>query len=234
MPGDLCEKKGRAAMVAEYLEGDELEIAISAIEHYSYCQRQCALIHVEQTYEENLYTIKGMQVHESVDSGMVSSIRGVKALRAIGLWSEKYGLRGKADLVEFRDGQPCPVEYKLGSNKGRTSTHATLQLCAQALCLEEMLGVPVKIGAIYYATTRQREEVVIDDGLRQQTLDVIEGIRGMLQAQMLPPAPNDKRCRKCSLINSCLPGVTTEVIRLRGLQGALFQPFGSVEAQQDE
>src|SRR6201995_3412244 len=97
------------------LEDEEWDIAISAIEHYSYCQRQCALIHVEQTYEENIYTIKGMQVHESVDAGATSSIRGIHAARAIPLWSVKYGLRGKADLVEFHKGKACPVEYKLGS-----------------------------------------------------------------------------------------------------------------------
>jgi CRISPR-associated exonuclease Cas4 len=212
---------------------DEVEIGISALEHYSYCPRQCALIHVEQTYEENIYTIKGMQVHESVDSGFSSSIRGMRAVRAIPLWSEKYGLRGKADLVEFRGKQPCPVEYKLGSKRSEIN-HAAIQLCAQALCLEEMLGVPVPKGAIYYATTRQREEIEIDETLRQQTIEVIEKTRAMLASQVLPLAFNDKRCRNCSLLNSCLPAVTSNPNRLRGLQSTLFQPYGSLEENINE
>lgn len=207
---------------------EQIEIAISAIEHFSYCQRQCALIHVEQTYEENIYTIKGMQAHESVDGGSTSSIRGVRALRALPLWSEKYGLRGKADLVEFKNGQPYPIEYKLGS-KHLTRDHAALQLCAQALCLEEMLGVSVEYGAIYTVATRYREEVRLDATLRERTIEVIIQIRVMLEAQQLPTAPNDRRCRHCSLFNLCLPGVVGDSRRLSGLQSTLFQPYGTLQ-----
>src|SRR3954462_2721151 len=89
---------------------DEIEVLISAIEHYSYCPRQCALIHVEQTYDENLFTIRGRLAHERVDSGDTTPVRGVRIARGIPLWSERYGLRGMADVVEFRADGPYPVE----------------------------------------------------------------------------------------------------------------------------
>jgi len=201
---------------------DEVDVLISAIEHYSYCPRQCALIHVDQTYDENLYTIRGRLMHERVDSGDDLPIRGVETLRGIPLWSERYGLRGKADAVEWHGGVPYPVEYKVGRRKG---THTDVQLCAQALCLEEMLNVSIPRGAIYYGATRKRHEVVFDEPLRARTLELIEAIRSMLIAQQLPPAPNDQRCRNCSLIHACLPGVVGQRERLRHLQRALFQPL---------
>jgi CRISPR-associated exonuclease Cas4 len=200
-------------------EADD-DVPISAIEHYSYCPRQCALIHVEQTYDENLYTVRGRLAHERVHTDDDTPNRGVPTVRAIPLWSERLGLRGKADLVELRPEGPYPVEYKVGRRHGR---HPDLQLCAQALCLEEMLGAPVERGAIFYHAARRRHEVVFDDALRQHTLATIEAIRAMLRLQTVPPAPNDARCPTCSLINSCLPSVVGEPPRLRGLQGALFR-----------
>lgn len=207
-------------------ENSQIEVMISAIEHYSYCPRQFALIHIEQVYEENFYTIQGLHVHERVDSGEKSSGKGVKVLRSIPLWSQKYGLRGKADLVEFQGKIPYPVEYKLGKRKGQ---HADLQLCAQALCLEEMLKVDVPRGAIFQSATRERIEIELDATLRQKTLQVVSEIRELLRTQRLPNAPNDQRCRNCSLTNSCLPAVLGEPNRLRGLQGSLFHPYGDKE-----
>lgn len=204
---------------AEYLPDDELEVPISALEHYSYCPRQCALIHVEQTYTDNVYTVRGTLSHERVHSGDDTANRGVPTLRSIPLWSERLGLRGKADAVELRAEGPYPVEYKVGSRHG---TDADLQLCAQALCLEEMLGVPVSRGAIYYHATRRRHEVELDEALRERTTTAIEEVRAMLREQLLPEAPNDARCPKCSLINACLPSVVGEPHRMRGLQGALW------------
>src|SRR4051812_19072845 len=101
------------------------EVLISAIEHYSYCPRQCALIHIEQTYDENLYTIRGRLMHERVDSGDDLPSRGIETQRGIPLWSERYRLRGKADAVEWHDGVPYPVEYKVGRRKGM---HTDVQL----------------------------------------------------------------------------------------------------------
>ena len=197
------------------------DVLISALEHYSYCPRQCALIHVEQTYDENLYTMRGRLMHERVDSGEDAPNRGVVTQRAIPLWSERFGLRGKADAVEWHAGVPYPVEYKVGRRKGQ---HTDLQLCAQALCLEEMLGVAVPRGAIYYGVTRRRHEVVFDAGLRARTLEIIDAVRAMLVAQALPAAPNDARCPNCSLIHACLPDVVSQRARLRVFQAALFDP----------
>lgn len=215
-------------MLGDTTQDEEIEVPISAIEHFSYCPRQCALIHVEGTYEENLFTIRGKIAHERVDSGERDVREGVNEVRAIPLWSERYTLRGKADLVEFGADGPYPVEYKVGRRHG---IHADLQLCAQALCLEEMLGVYVEKGAIYYHALRQRHEVVFSPALRTRTLEVVEGIRQVLRMQRLPDAPNDERCPQCSLLNACLPAVVSvgEHARLRGLQGALFQVYDGEE-----
>ena len=180
------------------------------------------MIHVEQTFEENLFTIKGQIAHERVDSAGDTVTRGVRVARGMPLWSERLELQGKADLVEFRPEGAYPVEYKLGRRAG---IHADLQLCAQALCLEEMLGVAVPRGAIFYHGLHRRYEVVIDQLLRDTTTRAIEAVRGMLRSQRLPPAPNDARCPSCSLLNACLPSVIGEPARVRGLQGALFRPL---------
>lgn len=203
------------------LDDSLLEVPISALEHYSYCPRQCALIHVEQTFDENVYTIRGRLVHDRVDSGEETSADGVRTLRSIPVWSQRHGLRGLADAVEFRATGPYPVEYKSGR---RHSRHAAIQLCAQALCLEEMLETTVERGAVFYHAARRREEVLFDDALRQATLRTAEQVRAMLLAQAVPSAPNDARCPDCSLIDSCMPAVVAERNRLRGLQGALFVP----------
>ena len=201
----------------------EIEVPISALEHWSYCPRQCGLIHVEQTFDENLYTIRGRLAHERVDAGMpTSEAVGIRVLRAVTLWSERLGLRGKADVVEMRPDGPYPVEYKVGRRGG---VHADLQVCAQGLCLEEMLGIPVPRGALFYCATRRRHEVVFDRQLRDRTEAAIQSVRTMLTTQSLPPAPNDRRCPKCSLLDSCLPAVVTARDRLRGLQGSLFRPL---------
>lgn len=216
----------------DVLDG-EVEVSISAIEHYSYCPRQCALIHVEQTFDENAHTMRGHIAHERVDAGEETTGRGVRSVRGIPLWSERLGLRGKADLVEFRPDGPYPVEYKVGRRRG---AHPDLQLCAQALCLEEMLGVPVPRGAVFYGEVRRRHEVMLDESLRDRTISTILAIRAVLRAQRLPEAPNDARCRHCSLINACLPSVVAAPARLRGLQGALFsaRPISDLDDEDDD
>lgn len=215
-------ERDQDALVEGLLDGEGIEVPISALEHYSYCPRQCGLIHIEQTFEENIFTIKGRLAHERIDAADKEIARGVRVLRGVPLWSERFGLRGKADLVEMRTEGPYPVEYKVGRRHGR---HPDLQLCAQALCLEEMLGVPVPKGAIFYHAARRRHEVAIDQTLRDNTISAIADIHHMLRTQRLPPAPNDARCPSCSLINACLPYVVAEPVRLRGLQGALFVPY---------
>jgi len=200
---------------------EPLDVLISAIEHYSYCPRQCGLIHVEQSYADNRFTVRGDHAHERVDSGEIVASPGVVVYRSIPLWSETYGLRGKSDVVEMRPDGPYPVEYKVGGR--RRDEHASLQLCAQALCLEEMLGAPVRQGALYHHELRRRVEVSFDRRLRAETIAVIAAIRAMMDAQQLPRAINDARCRNCSLLDICLPEVVASPQRIRGLHSALYQ-----------
>ncbi len=201
---------------------DLLEVPISALEHYSYCPRQCALIHVDRTFEENVFTIKGRLAHERAhkESGSLSDRGGT--VRGVPLWSDRLGLIGKADVVEFREGAPFPIEYKVGP---RRKPHADIQLCAQALCLEEMLEVEVPAGAIFSLSTRRRHRVKFTDELRAMTTEAIASVRVLMTAQFLPLAPNDERCPPCSLILACLPGVVGDADRMRGLQGSLFVPL---------
>jgi CRISPR-associated exonuclease Cas4 len=201
--------------------GDDVA-PVSAIEKYSYCPRQCALIHIEQIFEENVYTMRSRLVHERVDMGEETTEGDVRVVRSMPLWSKRLGLTGKADVVEFGPAGPYPVEYKPGRRHG---IHADVQLCAQALCLEEMLGAPVERGAIYYGETHARHEVVFDTALRRKTEQAIQGVHELLAGQRVPPPVNDGRCPTCSLVEVCLPGVVAEPARLRGLQSTLFQTF---------
>lgn len=207
-------------------EGEGELVPLSALEHYSYCPRQCALIHVEQTFDENLYTLRGRLSHERVDSGDDTPAHGVKPVRGVALWSDRLGLIGKTDLLELRPEGPYPVEYKSGKRQGE---HAEVQLCAQALCLEDMLGRPVPRGALFFFGSRRRHEVEFTPELRARTLAVVAAVRRLLNDLALPPPLNDARCRHCSLGDACLPRVLGRPARLRGLQGALFQVWDPPE-----
>jgi CRISPR-associated exonuclease Cas4 len=208
--------------IAMFSESDL--VMISALEHYSYCPRQCALIHLEQTFDENIYTLQGHMLHERADEEASELRGGVRIERAVPLWSKRLGLVGRADVVEFHGQVPFPVEYKVGPR--RKWGHDDIQLCAQALCLEEMTGQMVPRGAIYHHGSRRRREVAIDEPLRQRVVEAVTDIRQMLTARTLPPAVNDARCHHCSLKDSCLPSVVGEVARVRALQALLFHVDG--------
>ena len=135
-------------------------IMISALEHYNYCPRQCALIHVEQTFDENLYTMRGRAVHDRADEVVTELQEGIRIEKALPLWSKRLGLVGKADVVEFHGELPYPVEYKHGPRRERE--HDDLQLCAQALCLEEMTGKAVPRGAIYHHSPLSQSKAIDD------------------------------------------------------------------------
>lgn len=200
---------------------DETDLVmISALEHWSYCPRQCALIHMEQTFDENLYTLRGRMLHDRVDEPAGEILEGIRVERALPLWSNRLGLIGKADVVEFQGETPYPVEYKHGPR--RQWGHDDLQLCAQALCLEEMTGLAVPRGAIYHHGSRRRREVVFDEELRAHVAEAVEAIRRMLAEPRLPPPANDARCRHCSLNESCLPSVVGEPERIRAVRASLF------------
>ena len=201
---------------------DEDLVLISAIEHWSYCPRQCALIHLEQTYDENIYTLRGTRTHERVHQDSAGTEDGVRVTRGPPLWSERLGLVGKADLVEWHGDTPYPVEYKVG--KKRTWAHEALQLCAQAICLAEMLGRPVPGGAVYYVGSKRRREIVFGAGEISAVEAAVTAIRAMLREERLPLAVNDARCPNCSLIDACAPGLSSRPAVIRGHYAELFHP----------
>lgn len=185
-------------------------IPLSALQHWCYCPRQCALIHIEQVFAENLHTLRGQAVHQQVDQPGFETRAGVRVERALPIWSDRLGLIGKADIVEFEhDGTPYPVEYKHGS-RNKTAWIAAcddLQLAAQAICLEEMTGKPVPTGALFYATSKRRRVVVIDAAQRRRVAEAVDALRLLLENAVLPAPTFDKRCEKCSLREICQPDI---------------------------
>ena len=202
---------------------DANPIAISALQHYAYCPRQCALIHVEQVFDDNVYTARGQAVHRLVDTPGYEIKAGVKVERALPLWSDRLGLIGKADLVEFHPGGTVfPVEFKHG--RKREKVHDDIQLAAQAMCLEEMLRINVQCGAIYHASSRRRREVMITPELRGAVEATVTAVKQMIEQRVLPLPVNDERCRACSLIDACQPAALADVTRLKRMHDELLTP----------
>lgn len=201
-------------------------IPLSALEHWSYCPRQCCLIHAEQAFAENIHTLRGQAVHARTDEpGVEAGYEGRCIARAVPLWCDRLGLVGKSDVVEFLpDGTPYPVEYKHG--RKREKRHDDIQLAAQAMCLEEMTGKPVPFGAIYHASSRRRREVAITAELRQAVETCVAEVRAALRGLTLPPPLNDKRCRECSLAEICQPALLAERERRDRIAKTLFEPNG--------
>ena len=203
------------------MEQDDF-ILLSALQHYSYCPRQCALIYEEQSFAANLHTARGDAAHALVDLAGDELRAGVRIERSLPLVCEELGLTGKADVVEFlADGTPYPVEYKHGPRRQRT--HDDIQLAAQALCLEEMTGCAVPLGAIYHASSHRRREVAITPELRQLVAGTAAAIHAMLQSRKMPPAVNDARCRECSLHDICQPQMLAEQTRRHSIRQRLFR-----------
>jgi len=195
--------------MAKHLQrSDDEPLQISRLEHTAYCPRQCALIDLEQTFDENIYTIRGHLTHERVDTQETETRGDLVIERSFPLWSDTYGLTGKADVVEFRDGIPYPVEYKSG--KRQQYDAMDIQLCAQAMCIEEMLGKDVPKGAIFHIKSKRRREVEFTATLRQKVVETIHETREILNCTTLPHPVNDKRCTHCSLQDSCLPSVVDQ------------------------
>lgn len=198
-------------------------IMLSALQHWSYCPRQCGLIHLEQTFDENIHTMRGNAAHERVDDPGFETFEGVRSERALPVWSDSLGLVGKCDVVEFHpDGKIYPVEYKHGRKK--LQAHDDLQLAAQTMCLEEMFGKPILYGAIYHHTSRRRREVAITPALRQQVGNTAAAIRAMLDSGKLPPPMNDARCKECSLIYICQPQAMANRSAHTKLEETLYEP----------
>lgn len=198
-------------------------IPLSALQHWAYCPRQCGLIHLEQAFADNIHTARGQAVHHLVDTPGYEIKSGVRVERALPLWSDRLNLIGKADLVEFHpDGRIYPVEFKHGAK--RQKAWDDLQLAAQAMCLEDMLGQPVTHGAIFHASSHRRREVAITPELRQRVIETAMAIRAMLASGRLPPPVNDARCKECSLKDICQPEAIASVDRQRQQRHELFNP----------
>lgn len=190
---------------------DDLIVRISAIEHYSYCPRQQALIDVEGQWVDNRHTVRGARTHRRVDSAPSGRLGDRVVLRSIPLWSERHALSGRADVVEVLDGRLVPVEYKSSS---RYSEAAEAQLCAQALCLEEMFGVDVPLGYVWYGSSRRRARVELDEQLRSRVVEMISAIRATLRSGELPTARADHRCEQCQFRPQCLPDLVVDPDRV--------------------
>ncbi|GAA0601517.1 CRISPR-associated protein Cas4 [Caenispirillum bisanense] len=196
-------------------DDDDIDLLpLSALQHLVFCPRQCVLIHGERQWAENRLTAEGRVLHDRVDTPEEEVRGGLRIARAVPLASRRLGLTGRADVVEFyRDPaapdapwRPLPVEYKRGRHKDHDADR--VQLCAQALCLEDMLGLPVPEGALFYGQPRRRQRVPFDAALRARTEDLAAELRRLLRAPALPPPlVDDPRCRSCSLVDICRPAV---------------------------
>ncbi|MGE4290683.1 MAG: CRISPR-associated protein Cas4 [Desulfovibrio sp.] len=190
-----------------YAEDDLLPL--SALQHLLYCPRQCALIHLERLWVENEFTAQGRVLHSRAHEGEDEWRGAVRLCRGMALRSLDLGLIGVADVVEFRpteDGgppRPYPVEYKRGRPK--QADHDRVQLCAQALCLEEMLALDIPEGALFYGKSRRREVVPLDAALRATTREAAARLHALIRHGATPPAEPGEQCRACSLEPLCLP-----------------------------
>lgn len=220
-------------MVLTYPDDDLL--LLSGIQHMAFCERQWALIHIEQAWAENVRTVEGKYIHERTDDPFADETRGnIRVVRAMPIVSYELGLRGVADVVEFhreekdiegitvklenRSGwwQPFPVEYKRGRPK--PDDRDAVQLCAQAIALEEMLEISIGSGFLFYGQTRHREEVILDSILRERVKELSDKMHRLLAEGNTPKAQKGKHCSLCSLTEICQPDLT---LRHKSVEGYL-------------
>lgn len=201
-------------------------VLVSMLNEYIFCPRRAALKGIEGIRSENVHTLEGTFLHDRTDTPGVEERTGVRIVRALPVFSRILGLVGKADIVEFHrqpDGSetPYPVEYKRGPR--RKWDNDDVQLCAQGLCLEEMLSVSVPIGAVFHAASKRRREVPFDEPLRTLTRQTIEVVRALLASRQVPPAVLKPRCDGCSLRETCMPEVSQQPERVTAFAQAVFQ-----------
>lgn len=194
-------------------EADDDALPISGLQHLAFCPRQWALIHLEQAWVENVRTAEGRLLHERADLPGESRRADVRVVRGMWLRSERLHLTGRADIIEFREGSdgqtaaPYPVEYKRG--KSKPDDCDTVQLCAQALCLEEMLNTSIERGAIFYGNPRRRLEVSFTPELRCRTEELAATMHQLYRSRVTPAPIPGPYCRNCSLVDVCLPEATS-------------------------
>ncbi|EYF05345.1 CRISPR-associated protein Cas4 [Chondromyces apiculatus] len=195
-------------------------VALSGLQHLVFCERQAALIHVEQVWREDGATAAGRVLHERADLPGGERRRGVRVERSVMLCSRRLGVYGRADAVEYHPDRavpgghrPFPVEYKRGKQKHLLADQ--VQLCAQAMCLEEMHALDVLRGALFYGESHRRVEVTFDPALREATASAARRLHQLVAERLVPAVAEAPRCRKCSLAPSCLPSVTAAPDRAR-------------------
>lgn len=196
---------------------DEEYLALSGLQHFMFCRRQWALIHIENQWKENLLTTEGSLMHDRAHDEKLSELRGdILTIRGLRISSEKLGVSGQCDVIEFhrtKTGVPLygreglwsvyPVEYKRGAPKANQSDAA--QLCAQAMCLEEMLGTVIMEGALFYGETHRRTVVAFDHTLRNTVTEALKEMHSLYQRGYTPKSKTGKWCNSCSLNEICLP-----------------------------
>lgn len=179
-------------------------LLLSGLQHLRFCPRQCALIHIEQQWVENFFTAAGRSQHEKVHSGIGESRKVLRTERNLSIASSLLGLTGQTDAVEFyTDGRIIPVEYKHGEPKEDTSDE--VQLCAQVICLEEMLNCKISEAALYYFKIRKRVSIVVTDELRKETIELAESFHKLFNSGITPAAEYTRKCESCSFIDICFP-----------------------------
>jgi len=197
-------------------------LPLSLINDYLYCPRRAALKEIDGTRSENVHTARGDIVHEHADLAGYEVVKGVKLLRALPVYSERLGLSGRCDIVEQHpDGALVPVEFKLG--KRREFENDDAQVCAQALCLEDMFPTKIARGAIFHAASQRRRDVELTPELRARTEQAVTDLRALIAAGTVPAAKYEPRCEQCSLYDICLPQVTSQPDRLRRAARQLFE-----------
>ena len=188
------------------MANEDERLPLSALQHLLYCPRQCALIHIERLWEENLFTAEGRILHDRTHRPGTEVQHGLKVARSMQVWSDRLGVFGICDVVEFREGVPTPVEYKRGKPKAHRADD--VQVCAQAMCIEDMLDVRIPQADLFYGQTRRRHTVSFDAELRQLVRDVAQRCHELVDAGHTPPARYERRkCSACSLMSACLPRV---------------------------
>ncbi len=212
---------------------DRDAIPLSALNQLLFCERRCALIHLEGVFVENRYTLEGRFAHDRVDEPELESRPGVRIVRGLRLFSHRLGLSGRADVVEFHtlaDGRerPHPVDYKRG--RRRRWDNDDVQLCAQALCLEEMTGLDVPEGSIFHVRSRRRRAVAFDAQLRRETQTFSERLHALIAASRIPPPILRPRCDGCSLRAVCMPELSAQAPALDAASAALFTVEEDVES----
>lgn len=219
-----------------YSEDDLLPL--SALQHLLFCERQCALIHIECVWDENLLTTEGKLMHEKVHSQEGENRKDLRIVCGLRLHSLRLGLSGIADVVEFHltneagkgvrlphkrgRWQPFPVEYKRGKPKSNRCDE--VQLCAQAMCIEEMLGAEIPAGALFYGKTRRRKSVTLDSELRSITEKTAQRLHDLIGSGVTPRAVFEPKCKSCSLLDICMPSSTNNTRSVQNYLRTVFNP----------